>query len=239
MDRFPGALPAEHRASGLRRGHPGHRTGHVEHAGPAPVGNRAAAAVAGRHRPAPAMVPAGGVLTITGSNFLGASPSDTVVSFDAAPGVAAQTVRPRRCRTPRSTLALPTLPAGTRTYGCSGWSPFPPRPHPTRASAPARRRSSWSRRSQPPGATRSTGSIADPDRHPGGRPHAAGDLYIGDNGIPVDERPTSDPDVSDHRHIPRTGEACRPAPIPSGSRSTAPRAHSPRSRAVSSPRRCR
>lgn len=63
----------------------------------------------------PALIPAGGVLTITGTNFLGASPADTVVSFDAGPGVAAQTVQPETVQNNMIKVTLPVLPAGTRT----------------------------------------------------------------------------------------------------------------------------
>ncbi len=141
----------------------------------------------------PGMVPAGGTLTITGSNFLGANPSDTVVSFDAAPGVAAQTVQPETVQNTKINVALPTLPAGTRTLRVQQMTTFPPS---------TTRHQGFSSSSAPfqlvptiasPVPTATPGSTLTLTVSPAvGRTQQA-ILYIGDNAIPINERPTSDP----------------------------------------------
>jgi Pvc16 N-terminal domain len=69
----------------------------------------------------PLMIPAGQVLSITGNNLLGGSPADTVVSFDFAAGVPADTVQ--------GTLVQITLPAaltvGTHTVRVQRTVTFP------------------------------------------------------------------------------------------------------------------
>ena len=69
----------------------------------------------------PLMIPAGQVLSITGTNFLGSNPADTVVSFDAGPAVPAGTVRGNLVQ-----VTLPaSLTAGTRTVRVQQMVTFP------------------------------------------------------------------------------------------------------------------
>jgi hypothetical protein len=137
----------------------------------------------------PLMVPAGQVLTITGSNFLGTSPADTVVSFDSAAGVPADTVR--------GSLLQVTLPAalvaGTRTAQVKRMITFPrsAASHQGFSSSPAPFQLIPVITAPVPQATAgSTLTITvQPDV---GRTQQA-TLFIGDTAIPIDERPVTGP----------------------------------------------
>ena len=83
----------------------------------------------------PLMIPAGQVLSITGNNFLGGSPADTVVSVDSGAGVPADTVRGNLVQ-----VTLPTtLTAGTHTVRVQRMVTFPrsSAPHQGFSSSPA------------------------------------------------------------------------------------------------------
>ncbi|WP_051979128.1 DUF4255 domain-containing protein [Edaphobacter aggregans] len=82
----------------------------------------------------PSMAVSGETLTITGSNFLGDSPSDTLVSFDGAPGINPTTLQGGVLR-----VALPsTLTAGVHNVRVQRQVVFPTssRPHSGFASNP-------------------------------------------------------------------------------------------------------
>ncbi len=134
----------------------------------------------------PTMVAVGGTLTITGSNFLGSTVTDTLVSFDNAPGVAASTVQAGCVR-----VALPTtLQAGTRTLRVVRNVTFPltPTPHPGFSSSPVPFQLLPSIQNTAP-IQAPAGSSFTLQVSPAVGSGQAATLYIGDNAIPIDERP--------------------------------------------------
>lgn len=141
----------------------------------------------------PARIAAGQVLTITGSNFIGDSPADTAVSFDGDAGVAPNTVQSNLVR-----ITLPaTLAAGTRMVRVQRTITFSSSttPHRGFSSSPAPfQLIPTIQDASPVHAT--LGSPLTLTLSPDvGRTQQA-TLYIGDNAIPVDERPTSAPPSS-------------------------------------------
>lgn len=137
----------------------------------------------------PLMIPAGQVLTVSGSNFLGDSPADTVVSFDSGAGIPADSVRGNVLR-----ITLPaTLAAGTRTVRIQRMVSFAQSaaPHQGLSSSPAPFQLVPVIQTPVPQAT--AGSPLTLTLTPAvGRTQQA-TLYIGDNAIPVDERPVAGP----------------------------------------------
>ena len=137
----------------------------------------------------PLMIAAGQVLTIAGSNFLGASPAATVVSFDSGAGVPADVVRGNLLR-----VTLPgTLAAGTRTLRVRRMVTFPPSTtsHQGFSSSPAPFQLVPVIQAPVPQAT--PGSSLTLTLSPAvGRTQQA-TLYIGDTALPIGERPVTEP----------------------------------------------
>ncbi len=142
----------------------------------------------------PVMIAAGQVLTITGSNFLGSSPADTVVAFAAGAGEPAGTVRADAVQGNLIRVTLPTtLAAGTRMVRVQRMISFPGSavPHQGFSSGPV------------PFQLIPMIQVPVPPAMPGspltftvspdvGRAQRA-TLYIGDHAIPIDERPVGGP----------------------------------------------
>jgi hypothetical protein len=138
----------------------------------------------------PSLIPAGQVLTITGSNFLGQVPADTVVSFDSGAGIPANVIR--------SDLIQVTLPpglqAGTRTVRVQRMVAFPPSTSPHRgfSSSPAPfQLVPTIQDSSPIQAT--LGSALTITINPEVGRNQQATLYIGDTAIPIDDRPPTAP----------------------------------------------
>jgi hypothetical protein len=141
----------------------------------------------------PAMITAAGVLTITGRNFLGDTPADTLVSFDSAPGVAPSTIQGNCIR-----VVLPaTLQAGTRSLRIVRSIVYPasPAPHTGFASSPARFQLIPTITNAPP-VTVARGSTLTLQISPSVGQTQRATLYVGDNALPIDERPVSAPATS-------------------------------------------
>jgi Pvc16 N-terminal domain/IPT/TIG domain len=138
----------------------------------------------------PTMIPAGQVLTITGSSFLGDAPADTVVSFDAGPGAPPDVVQGHVIR-----VRLPaTLPAGTRTVRVQRLIVFPrsPAPHQGFSSSPAPFQLIPAiQDASPVQATQGSPLTITLSPEVGRTQQAT--LYVGDNAIPIDERPVGAP----------------------------------------------
>lgn len=137
----------------------------------------------------PLMILAGQLLTIAGSNFLGTSPADTVVSFDSGAGVPADTVRGNLLQ-----VTLPTtLAAGTRTVRVQRMVTFPrsTAPHQGFSSGPAPFQLIPVIQAPVPQATPGS-PLTLTLTPPVGRTQQA-TLYIGDTAIPIDERPVTGP----------------------------------------------
>lgn len=141
----------------------------------------------------PSMIAAGQVLTITGSNFLGDSAADTLVSFDSSPGVSPNTVQANCVR-----VTLPaSLLAGTRTVRVLRNVTFPgsTTAHSGFSSGPALFQLVPSIQGTSPfAATRGTPFTITLSPAVGSAQQAT--LYIGDNAIPMDARPTTGPAFS-------------------------------------------
>jgi Pvc16 N-terminal domain/IPT/TIG domain len=138
----------------------------------------------------PSMIAAGQVLTITGSNFLGDTPAGTVVTFDAGPGTAPDTVRGDLVQ-----ITLPaTLQSGTRTVCIQRLITFPgsPAPHQGFTSSPALfQLIPTIQDASPVQATQGLPLTVTLSPAVGRTQQAT--LYIGDNALPVDARPVSGP----------------------------------------------
>jgi hypothetical protein len=138
----------------------------------------------------PNMIAAGQVLSITGSNFVGDNPADTVVSFDGSAGLPPDTVQGNLIR-----ITLPaTLSAGTRMVRIQRMIVFPrsPAPHQGFSSSPAPFQLIPTIQDASP-VQATLGSPLTITLSPEvGRTQQA-TLYIGDNAIPIDERPLSGP----------------------------------------------
>ena len=137
----------------------------------------------------PVTIAPGGILTITGSNFLAGDPADTVVSFDSGAAVPADTVRGNLIRV---TLP-PGLMAGTRMVRVQRMVSFPrsPDPHQGFSSSPAPFQ--LTPVIQPPVPQATPGTPLTLTLSPAvGRTQQA-TLYLGDQAIPIGERPASGP----------------------------------------------
>jgi hypothetical protein len=142
---------------------------------------------------AAAVVRAGGVLTITGRDFLGDSPAQTLVSFDGAPGVAPSTVQGNCIR-----VVLPTnLQAGTRSVRIVRTIVYPssPQPHVGFTSPPAQFQLIPVITNTPP-VTVARNSTLTLQLSPNVGQTQQATLYIGDNAVPIDERPVGTPATS-------------------------------------------
>lgn len=141
----------------------------------------------------PSSIAAGQVLTITGSNFLGDSPADTLVSFDFSPGIAPDTVQGNVVR-----ITLPaTLLAGTRTVRVLRTITYPGStvPHPGFSSSPARFQLIPTIQGASPFAAK-LGTPFTVTLSPTAGSTQRATLHIGDNAISIDERPTTGPAFS-------------------------------------------
>lgn len=156
---------------------------------------------------APTMATAGELLTITGSNFLGDVPSDTLVSFDSAPGVPADVVRGNLVEVPLP----PTLQAGTRFARVQRRVTFPGSSalHPGFSSGSAPFQLIPTIEDASPVQATVGGSLTLTISPVVGRAQQAV-LYIGDQAIPIDQRPLSGPSVSSTVTFPI------PASVPTG-----------------------
>jgi hypothetical protein len=137
----------------------------------------------------PVMIAAGQVLTISGTNFLGSSPADTVVSFDSGAGVPADTVQGNLIR-----VTLPgTLAAGTRAVRVQQTVTFPgsTTPHQGFSSSPVPFQLVPVIQTPVPQATPGSPLSLTVSPAVGQTQHAT--LYIGDNAIPIGERPVTGP----------------------------------------------
>jgi hypothetical protein len=137
----------------------------------------------------PVMIAAGQVLTISGTNFLGSSPADTVVSFDSGAGVPADSVQGNLIR-----VTLPgTLAAGTRAVRVQQTVTFPgsTTPHQGFSSSPVPFQLVPVIQTPVPQAT--PGSPLSLTVSPAVGQTQQATLYIGDNAIPIGERPVTGP----------------------------------------------
>ena len=150
----------------------------------------------------PLMIPAGQVLSITGSNFLGGNPADTVVSFDSGAGVPADTVRGNLVQ-----VTLPAaLTAGTHNVRVQRTVTFPrsSAPHQGFSSSPAPFQLIPVIQTPVPAVTVGASLILTLTPAVGRTQQVT--LYLGDTAIPVGEPPATAPASS-------TTVTC---PIPAG-----------------------
>jgi Pvc16 N-terminal domain/IPT/TIG domain len=141
----------------------------------------------------PSNIAAGQVLTITGSNFLGDSPADTLVSFDSSPGIAPDSVQANYIR-----ITLPaSLEAGTRVVRVLRTITYPgsTTPHPGFSSAPAIFELVPTIQGASPFAAK-VGAPFTVTLSPAVGSTQQATLYIGENAISIDERPTTGPATS-------------------------------------------
>jgi hypothetical protein len=141
----------------------------------------------------PAVITAGGVLTITGRNFLGDTPADTLVSFDSAPGVAPTTIQGNCIR-----VVLPAiLQAGIRSLRIVRSIVYPASqvPHTGFASSPAQFQLIPTITNSPPVTVARSSTLTLHISPSVGQTQRAA-LYVGDNALPIDERPVSAPAIS-------------------------------------------
>jgi hypothetical protein len=145
----------------------------------------------------PAALTAGGVLTITGSNFLGDSPAETSVSFDGAPGGPLLTIQGDCIR------VLPAnLSAGTHSVRVVRTIVYPrsPTPHSGLTSSPAQFQLLPVITNTPPTnmpplkVARNATLVLQVSPNVGQSQQAT--LYIGNNALPIDERPVGSPATS-------------------------------------------
>ncbi|HEV2275133.1 MAG TPA: DUF4255 domain-containing protein [Acidobacteriaceae bacterium] len=141
----------------------------------------------------PVSVAAGQMLTLTGSNFLGDSPANTLVSFDSSPGIAPAVVQANFLRVPTPTSLL----AGTRAVRVLRTITFPGStvPHPGFSSEPAY----FQLIPTIQGASPFTAKVGTPftiTLSPAVGSAQQATLYIGDSAIPIDERPVTGPAFS-------------------------------------------
>jgi hypothetical protein len=138
----------------------------------------------------PSNIAAGQVLTITGSNFLGDLPTDTQVAFDSNPGIAPDVVQGNHIH-----ITLPaSLQAGTHVVRVQRTITYPgsTTPHPGFSSDPALFQLVPAIQGTSPFAvTAGTSFTVTLSPTVGSTQQAT--LYIGDNAIPIDKRPTTGP----------------------------------------------
>jgi hypothetical protein len=141
----------------------------------------------------PGRIAAGQVLTISGSNFLGDSPADTLVCFDSSSGLAPDIVQ---ANVIQITLP-PSLKAGTRAVRVVRTITYPGSaiPHPGFSSAPAIFELNPTIQGTSPFAATLGAPFTVTLSPEVGRTQQA-TLYIGDNAIPIDQRPVTGPATS-------------------------------------------
>ncbi|MDQ6775592.1 MAG: DUF4255 domain-containing protein [Actinomycetota bacterium] len=148
----------------------------------------------------PNMAAAGQQLTITGSNFVGASPADTFVSFDNGTPVPVDTIQSKTVR-----VSLPaSLTAGTRMVRVLRQVSFPPTAlvaHPGFSSSPAPFQLIPQITDASPVQAKGGTVLKLTLSPPVGRGQQA-ILYIGDTAIPLDDRPLSAPASSPTLNFP-------------------------------------
>jgi hypothetical protein len=141
----------------------------------------------------PGTITPGGLLTITGRNFIGDSPSDTVISFDGGQPVPPDTIQGNVVR-----ITVPaTLQAGVRTLRVIRNVQFgvPTDPHVGFSSSPAQFLLAPTITNASPVAA-AVGSPVTINVTPSvGRTQRAA-LYVGDFAIELDARPPTDPPSS-------------------------------------------
>ncbi len=138
----------------------------------------------------PSNIAAGQVLTITGSNFLGDLPTDTLVAFDSNPGIAPDVVQGNFIR-----ITLPaSLQAGTRAVRVQRTITYPgsTAQHPGFSSEPALFQLVPTIQGASPFEVQ-VGTSFTVTLSPAVGSTQQATLYIGDNAIPLDERPTTGP----------------------------------------------
>jgi hypothetical protein len=139
----------------------------------------------------PSMIAAGQVLTINGSNFIGQSPVDTLVTFEAGTPTAPAVIRPNLIQ-----VTLPaTLQAGTRKVRVVRNVVFPPSTtqHRGFSSSPAPfQLTPTIQGASPIQATLGTPLTITVNPAVGAAQQAT--LYIGDVAIPIEDRPPGSPD---------------------------------------------
>jgi len=155
----------------------------------------------------PNNVTAGQVLTIAGRNFLGDSPADTLVAFGSSSGIAPDIVQGHFIR-----ITLPaSLEAGTRAVRVLRTVTFPgsTTPHPGFSSSPAIFELIPTIQGASPFSAK-LGSLFTVTLSPAVGSTQQATLYIGNNAIPIDERPTTGPASSTTLNFPI------PATFPTG-----------------------
>jgi hypothetical protein len=138
----------------------------------------------------PGMVSVGDTMAIQGRNFLGDVAANTLVSFDGAPGIAPATVQSTAVR-----VVLPgTLQAGTRSVRVVRTITYPltATPHPGFSSSPVPFQLLPAIQNAAP-VQAAQGKTLALQVTPAVGSQQRATLYIGDNAIPIDERPTTDP----------------------------------------------
>jgi hypothetical protein len=157
----------------------------------------------------PQPVGSGEMLTITGRNFIGDSPADTVISFDEQPPIAPDTIQPGCIR-----IRIPTsLQAGVRTLRVLRNVRFgvPTDPHPGFASSATPFLLAPTITTAPP-ISAATGTVLTLAITPTvGRSQEAV-LLIGDTAIPIPSRPASGPATSSTLDFPIPTGLVHPVP---------------------------
>lgn len=151
------------------------------------------------HSVSPSNIAALQILTITGSNFVGDSPTNTLVAFDSNAGIAPDVVQSNLIR-----VTLPaTLQAGTRVVRVLRTITYPGSsiPHPGFSSAPALFQLVPAIQGTSP-FTANVGATFAVKVAPAVGSTQQATLYIGDNAIPIDNRPATGPASSTTLNFP-------------------------------------
>ena len=138
----------------------------------------------------PSNIAAGQVLTLAGRNFVGDSAANTLVAFDANSGIAPDVVQPNFIR-----VTLPgSLQAGTHVVRVQRMITYPGSSalHPGFSSAPALFQLIPTIQGVSP-FTATVGATFPVTVSPAVGSTQQATLYIGDNAIPIDERPVTGP----------------------------------------------
>jgi hypothetical protein len=132
----------------------------------------------------------GGVLTLTGRNFLGDSPANTLVAFDTNSGITPDLAQPNyiRITLPASLQAGPHAVRVQRTITYPGSTT----PHTGLSSDPVVIKLVPTIQGTSPFAAK-VGTTFTVTLSPAVGSTQQVKLYIGDNAIPIDERPTTGP----------------------------------------------
>jgi hypothetical protein len=141
----------------------------------------------------PASVAVGDVLTLTGRNFIGDSPADTLIAFDDNAPVPPDSLQPGILRV----TIPPTLLAGVRIIRVIRGVRFgtPSDPHPAAASSPAQFLLMPTVTNASPVAITAGASVTINVTPAVGRTQRAA-LYVGDYSLELDARPPTDPNTS-------------------------------------------